>query len=109
MESDNSHHAIERMIRHSEEYMRKQIEEELSIDGIQKRLYQLTDVLYLGVIVVTPFVCMYGLEGTISPQREQEQRVLPVLERHEKYTNELSKVIYPAVYGKERAFTAQHR
>lgn len=76
---------IERMIRHTEEYIRKRIERELTIDGIQKRLYQLTDTLYLGVIVATPLVCMYGLEKAIPPMREHEQRVLPVLEQREKY------------------------
>lgn len=97
---------IERMIRHTEEYMRKQIERELSLDGIQKRLSQLADTLYLGIICATPFVCIYGLGKAIS--QKQEQRVLPMLERRENDTNEISRKISFLLYERRFIFPNAH-
>lgn len=63
---------IERMIRHTEEFARRQIEHELSLDGIQRRLSQLVDTLYLGMVVITPLVCLYDL-GTLERDREGQR------------------------------------
>ena len=81
MENPGPYDTIERMIRHTEEYMRKQVERELSLDGLQKRLSQLSDTLYLGVILASFPVCMYALHNTISEHvREQP----PMSERFER-------------------------
>lgn len=68
MKDDEKYSAIERMVQHTEAYMRKQIERELTLDGVQRRLYQLTDVLYLTLILASFPVCWYAINKAI-PER----------------------------------------
>ena len=71
MDLRNAERYLERTLQITQRLYDKHIERELTLDGFSQRLSQLADALYLGFVVLSFPVCMYGLNRTLPVDREQ--------------------------------------